>query len=230
MINGKKVLGIIPARGGSKGIKKKNIKLLNGKPLITWTIESARRSAFLDKVIVSSDDEEIMDISKKFGAEVPFKRPTNLAQDDTPGIDPILHALENFKDYEYVVLLQPTSPLRRSEDIDNAIKLCITNNATSCISVVENSTPFQWIYKMNNDSRLTNLFNNEYFPYQRQKAETTYVLNGAVYVVVSKSLIEHKSFIQNDTVAYVMPKERSVDIDDLNDFYYCDYLLKNLTI
>ncbi|MET3697640.1 N-acylneuraminate cytidylyltransferase [Bacillus oleivorans] len=227
MINGKKVLAIIPARGGSKGVKKKNIRLLGGKPLIAWTIEVAKKSIYLDKIMVTTDDEEIMKVSEEWGADVPFKRPASLAQDDTPGIEPILHAIDYFPEYEYIVLLQPTSPLRKVIDIDNAIEICVKNNLNSCVSVTKSGTPPDWIYKIDNNGYLTPLFIENDFPYQRQKASVTYELNGAVYVSKAESLKETKSFLQELTFPYVMPGERSVDIDTIEDFMYCEYLLKD---
>lgn len=128
MINGKKVLAIIPARGGSKGIPKKNIKPLNGKPLIAWTIEEAKKSVYIDKLIVSTDCEEILEVAKEFGAEVPFKRPAELAQDDTPSVELILHAIDYLSGYDYITLLQPTSPLRVVKDIDQCISKTIKGN------------------------------------------------------------------------------------------------------
>jgi CMP-N,N'-diacetyllegionaminic acid synthase len=224
MINNKKILAIIPARGGSKGIPKKNIKLLKDKPLIAWTIEEAKKSRFLDKIIVSTDDEEIMKVSKKWGAEVPFLRPSELAQDDTPGIAPVLHALEYFSDYEYVVVLQPTSPLRLAEDIDNAIYLCEKNKSNFCVSVTESKIIPDWMFRINNQGVLEPL-NSREIPYQRQKVKQTYVLNGAVYVGRKEALIKNQSFLTPETIPYIMPNNRSIDIDDIIDFEYCEYIL-----
>lgn len=225
MINGKKVIGIIPARGGSKGIPKKNIKALNGKPLIAWTIDEAQKSIYIDKLIVSSDDDEIINLSRQFGAEVPFKRPLKLAQDDTPGIDPVLHALGYFPEYDYIVLLQPTSPLRSVQDIDNALELCVNGGFNFCVSVVESSASLYWMYRINEEGCLSSIFSSKEIPYQRQKAPITYELNGAVYVARIYSLSKTKSFLTEDTVPFVMPKERSVDIDSIDDFKYCEFLL-----
>jgi CMP-N,N'-diacetyllegionaminic acid synthase len=225
MINGKKILAIIPARGGSKGIPKKNIKPLKEKPLIAWTIEEAKKSKLLDKIIVSTDDEEIMNVAKKWGAEVPFLRPSELAQDDTPGIAPVLHALEYFSDYEYVVVLQPTSPLRLAEDIDEAIYLCEKNKSNFCVSVTESKIIPDWMFRINNRGMLEPLSNRE-IPYQRQKAEKTYVLNGAVYVGKKEALIKTRSFLTSETIPYIMPHIRSIDIDDMDDFLYCEYVLE----
>ncbi|MEK5325859.1 acylneuraminate cytidylyltransferase family protein [Aeribacillus sp. FSL M8-0254] len=226
MINNKKILAIIPARGGSKGIPKKNIKLLKGKPLIAWTIEEAKKSCFLDKIIVSTDDEEIMKVAKKWGAEVPFLRPSELAQDDTPGIAPVLHALEYFLDYEYVVVLQPTSPLRLAEDIDNAIYLCEKNKSNFCVSVMESKIIPEWMFRINNRGVLEPLNSNGEIPYQRQKIKKTYVLNGAVYVGRKEALIKTQSFLTPETIPYIMPSKRSIDIDDIIDFEFCEYILE----
>jgi CMP-N,N'-diacetyllegionaminic acid synthase len=225
MINNNKILAIIPARGGSKGIPKKNIKLLKGKPLIAWTIEEAKKSCFLDKIIVSTDDEEIMKVAKKWGAEVPFLRPSELAQDDTPGIAPVLHALEYFLDYEYVVVLQPTSPLRLAEDIDNAIYLCEKNKSNFCVSVMESKIIPEWMFRINNRGVLEPLNYIREIPYQRQKVKKTYVLNGAVYVGRKEALIKTQSFLTPETIPYIMPSKRSIDIDDIIDFEYCEYIL-----
>jgi CMP-N,N'-diacetyllegionaminic acid synthase len=226
MINGKKILAIIPARGGSKGIPKKNIKPLKGKPLIAWTIEEAKKSKLLDKIIVSTDDEEIMNVAKKWGAEVPFLRPSELAQDDTPGIAPVLHTLEYFSDYEYVVVLQPTSPLRLAEDIDEAIYLCEKNKSNFCVSVTESKVIPDWMFRINNRGMLEPLNGDREIPYQRQKAKKTYVLNGAVYVGRKEALITTRSFLTPETIPYIMPGNRSIDIDDINDFEYCEYMLE----
>src|SRR3990172_8434607 len=142
MYKGKSVLGIIPARGGSKGLSRKNIRLLAGKPLIAWTIEQANTSKYLDKVIVNTDDQQIADTAKKYGADVPFLRPRELAGDTTPMIDVIFHTLNFFKNsgtaFDYLALLEPTSPLRADHDIDNAIqKLISETDADSLVSVGE---------------------------------------------------------------------------------------------
>ena len=121
MGNAHKVIAIIPARGGSKGVTRKNIKCLGGKPLIAWTIQAATKSKIIDRVIVSTEDNEIADIAIEWGAEVPFMRPSELAQNDSPGMDPVFHALKLLPNYEWVFLLQPTSPLRSSKIIDSSI-------------------------------------------------------------------------------------------------------------
>src|ERR1039458_650454 len=118
MINDKTVLGVVPARGGSKGVPRKNIRMAAGKPLIAWTIEKALKSQYIDRLVLSSEDLEIMEVALRYGCDVPFRRPVELASDDTPGIAPVLHVLEKLPGYSYVALLQPTSPSRAAEDID----------------------------------------------------------------------------------------------------------------
>lgn len=229
MIYGKKVLAVIPARGGSKGIPRKNIFPLKGKPLIAWTIEEAQKSQFLDKIIVSTDDEEIAEVSREWGGEVPFLRPKELAKDDTPGVEPILHALSYFPNYEYVVILQPTSPLRTAEDIDSAIVLCNHHQREYCVSVTESKFIPEWLFYINNKDQVLEPVNKKSdIPYQRQKVQKSYVLNGAVYVAKVQSLIRDRSFLTPNTIPYVMPSVRSVDIDDMEDLLYCEYLLSKM--
>ena len=149
MIKDKTVLAIIPARGGSKGVPLKNIRDVGGKPLIAWTIMEGKKSKYIDRLILSSEDERIINVAKKLGCEVPFTRPSSLAQDETPSIDVIVHAVQTIPEkYDYIVLLQPTSPLRKVTDIDNCIEQCLQKNAKACVSVTEpEKSPF-WMYKI----------------------------------------------------------------------------------
>jgi N-acylneuraminate cytidylyltransferase len=137
MINGLKVLAIIPARGGSKGLLGKNIRPLGEKPLLAWTIETARQSRYIDRLVLSSEDAEIIRIARAWDCEVPFVRPAELSRDETPGILPILHALARLPGYDLVVKLQPTSPLRSADDIDACIERCSRSDVPACVSVVE---------------------------------------------------------------------------------------------
>jgi CMP-N,N'-diacetyllegionaminic acid synthase len=224
VIGDKKVLAIIPARGGSKGVPHKNIRLLGGKPLITWTIEAAQHSRYIDRLIISSDDMQIIEIAKSYGCEAPFVRPSELAQDDTPGIDPILHALGILPGYDFIVLLQPTSPLRIAEDIDGCIETCFEDENTCCVSVTEpDKSPF-WMYTLDEKHHLQSLF-----PHikanRRQDLPYACVLNGAVYVADTTWLIQENSFMSMNTKAYVMPKERSMDVDTIADFNYIEWIL-----
>lgn len=226
MIYGKHVLAIIPARGGSKGIPGKNIKLLGGKPLIAWTIEVAKQSQYIDRLIVSSDDDEIIEVAEKYGCEVPFKRPAELAQDDTPGIEAILHALNTLPErYEYVVLLQPTSPLRQVEDIDQCIEMCEREQAYSCVTVSPVSENPQWMFTFADGYCLKSALNEEKKYTRRQEMPAYFVLNGSVYVMQCEWLRREKKIFSEKTKAIVTPKERSVDIDELFDFAMCEWLL-----
>jgi CMP-N,N'-diacetyllegionaminic acid synthase len=227
MINGKKVLAVIPARGGSKGIPRKNIIDIGGKPLIAWTIEAAKKSKYIDRIILSSEDDEIIEVASEWGCEIPFKRPIELAQDDTPGIDPVLHALDNIRGFDYLVLLQPTSPLRSTEDIDGAIMKCIESNSNSCVSITESDKSPYWMFTMNKDYTLCKLLQDGRNDYQRQLLPKTYYLNGAVYVAEIKWLSTEKKFVSNSTNAYVMPKERSIDIDSIFDLRLAECMINN---
>lgn len=226
MIDNKTVLAVITARGGSKGIPRKNIRDLGGKPLIAWTITEAKRSAYIDRVIVSSEDAEIMDIARFWGGDVPFARPPELAQDETPGIDPVLHALKMVPGFDYVVLLQPTSPLRRTRDIDGSIERCIKLNAPACVTVTESKKSPHWMYNINSEWKMRPLLTGNDTMTCRQELPTTFLLNGAVYVAQVKWLMENKNFFGTETVAYPMPTERSVDIDAEIDFLFAELLIR----
>lgn len=227
MIEGQTVLAIVPARGGSKGIPRKNLRELGGKPLIAWTIIEAKKSHYIDRLILSSEDEEIIEVAKRWGCEVPFKRPLELAKDDTPGIDPILHTLKILPEYDYVILLQPTSPLRQVHDIDSCLEKCLANNAKSCVSVTEARENPYWMYNISSDGVMQKLIeiNNSFT--RRQDLPTVYKLNGAVYVAQSKWLLQNKSFLSEETIAYIMPFQRSVDIDEESDLQITEFFLKN---
>ncbi len=225
MINGKTILAIIPARGGSKGIPRKNIKILAGKPLIAWTIEEAKKSKYIDRLILSSEDEEIIKVAKKWGCEVPFVRPKELAKDDTPGIEPVIHAIKTLPEsYDYVCLLQPTSPLRKVEHIDAAIELIIKMNAESLVSLKKVKENPYWMFEIDNNSFL-NKFINEDIPIRRQDLKELYVLNGAIYISVTNFLLKNKTFITDKTIAFKMDEFNSVDIDEIVDFYLAEFYL-----
>ena len=228
MIGDKQVLGVILARGGSKGLPRKNVRNLAGKPLIAWTIEAGLASVHIDRLILSSDDEEIMRVAKAHGCDVPFQRPDNLAEDETSSMDALLHALRQVSGYEYVVLLQPTSPLRTADDIDACIEKMQEARAPACVSVTKTDKPPQWMYALQDDDRLAPVLPEEERVTRRQDAAPTYVLNGAVYVADTEWLLEHKSFMHDETAAYLMPSERSVDIDNELDMRVVEVILKNI--
>ena len=181
-----KIISIIPARGGSKGLPKKNILELAGKPLIAWTIESSLKSKYISKTIVSSDCDEILNISSKYGSEI-LKRPDELARDTTPTEPVVEHILQNIKDlgnYSYLVLLQPTSPLRDEKDIDEAIsKLIQEKDATALISVKEIDNKILKAFKINNNGYLEGISNNKYPFMRRQDLPKVFMPNGAIYII-----------------------------------------------
>lgn len=220
-----KILAIIPARGGSKGLPRKNIRKLAGKPLIAWTIAEAKKSKYINRLILSSEDDEIIEVAKQYGCEVPFKRPEELAQDDTSGIEPVLHAIQQCPGYDYIVLLQPTSPLRTVKDIDGCIEKLLYSDADFCVSVtVPEKSPY-WMYTLENE-RMIPLLSKDQLIDRRQDLPKSYALNGAIYVAKVSRFIEKKSFIAENTLAYIMSNENSFDIDTLIDFKICEYLIK----
>lgn len=225
MINDKRVLAIIPARGGSKGVPRKNIRLLAGKPLIAWTIEEAKKSKYIDRLIITSEDTEIIETAKMYDCDVPFVRPVEFAQDTTPGIDPILHALEQIEGYDYIVLLQPTSPFRLAEDIDGCIESLVETQSPACVSVTGAESSPYWMYTMNEVGKMQPLILQEELTARRQELPVIYALNGAVYVAEVDWLKSSRSFLTEDTVAFVMPGERSHDIDTGEDFLWCEWLM-----
>lgn len=224
------VVGIITARGGSKGLPRKNVKLLNGKPLIAWTIETALRSRSLNRVIVSTEDEEIAEISRRSGAEVPFLRPTQLAEDDTPTLPVLQHAvswLESEEGYvpEVLVTLQPTSPLRRAEHIDQALSLLQQTGADSVVSVcLAEHNPY-WMKRLEGD-RVYPFLNDVSNDLRRQDLPPVYRVNGAIYVTRSPVLMKENRILGENTRAIVMDAESSIDIDTLLDFKIAEVLLK----
>ncbi len=224
MINGQTVLGVITARGGSKAVPGKNIRVVGGKPLIAWTIKAAHASKYLDRCILSSDDDAILEVAKSYGCEVPFKREAGLAADDTPGVDVVLDALGRCSGYDWVVLLQPTSPLRTADDIDGALKKCIELDAPACVSVCETQQSPFWMY-FQRESRLYPIIEKPLIG-RRQDLPKSYALNGAVYVASTFWLVKQKTFMASSTVAYEMPAERSLDIDTEADFKFLSALLQ----
>jgi len=226
MIGGLSVLAIIPARGGSKGVPRKNIRVVAGKPLIAWSITEAQKSRYIDRLVVSTDDTEIAAVAQQWNCEVPFLRPKELALDDTPGIAPVVHMLKTLPEmFKLVVLLQPTSPLRSIDDIDGCIEFIMQKNAKSCVSVVQpNKSPY-WMYRIDDNDIMKPLFPGEWG--RRQDLPEAYALNGAVYVADTDWLLEKNTFVAEQTVAYKMPQDRSLDIDSEEDLMYFEMIIKN---
>jgi N-acylneuraminate cytidylyltransferase len=225
MIDGKSVLGLILARGGSKGLPRKNVRELYGKPLVAWTVKSALSSDYIDRLVLSSDDVEIMRAAAKYGCEIPFRRPDKLAEDDTPTTAARIHAMNQVPDQDYTVLLQPTSPLRTAEDIDGAIRVC-RNEAPACLSITKADKPPHWMYSLDSDNRLNPILDHDELVSRRQDAPATYVLNGAVYVAETEWLRNEGTFLSAGAAGYPMPKERSADIDTSADLAWCEFMMQ----
>lgn len=224
------LLVIIPARGGSKGIQKKNIKEINGKPLISYTIEEAKKSKYITRIIVSTEDQEIAEISKKYGAEVPFLRPIEIAGDNTPGIDPVIHCINWLRDNEnyipqYVCLLQCTSPLRKIEQIDEALEKLIFSNSDSLVSICESEVTPYWMKKIENGN-MKDFMEDIPLYSRRQDVPKVYKLNGAIYVSRTETLLKNKTWYNEFTLPYIMDKITSIDIDDIIDFKFAEFLMK----
>ena len=223
------MLAIIPARGGSKGLPGKNIKLLNGKPLIAYTIEAAMAAKKISRIIVSTDNRQIAKVAMDYGAESPFLRPEHLATDTALSIDIYDYTLSEIEKQEAVkiekfMVLQPTSPLRTAEDIDNAIELFNIKSADSVISYCQEYHPIKWHRYVTNEGKLKNIF--EETLNNRQEERPSYFPNGAIYII-KRDLIKKRSYISDNSYAYIMDKKKSIDIDTIEDFEYAEFLLKN---
>ena len=228
------VLGVITARGGSKGLPNKNILPLDGKPLIAHTIEAALNSQLMDRVVVSTDHLDIAETARKYGAEVPFIRPSELAQDDTLAFPVLIHAFQWLKEHEgyrpnYVMLLQPTSPLRTSGDIDNAIQLALDKDADGVVGMCGIKHHPYWTKSVSEDGRIVDFMTldkpSEVAYSRRQDLPTVYVVNGAIYLSKPQVLLELQSFFTAETYAYIMPPERSIDIDAIWDLKFAELVL-----
>ena len=219
MFKGKKIIALIPARGGSKGVPGKNIRNLGGKPLLAWTIKAALAAKTIDRVVLSSDATEIIEVAEKYGCEVLFRRPAELSTDTASTKDVILHALHTIEEkFDYLVLLQPTSPLRTAHDIDSAVHLCDDNERKICVSVTEvEKTPY-WMLSLNEEGCAKPLFAKDEIPKRRQDASPFYILNGAIYVIDCALFLEEKDLYAPGAAVWIMPKSRSIDVDTEEDF------------
>ena len=217
------ITALIPARGGSKGIPNKNRRIFKGKNLIEWTIKQAIDSDYIDRILVLTDDLQIAEISKNCGAEIPFIRPDYLATDKSPIMDTVLYTLQQLPELNDVILLQPTSPLRRVSDIDNAIISRNNNKRDSAVSVCEISEYPEWMYRIEHNF-MTNYLADDQLSKRRQDLEKVYILNGAIYLSTRKHLCENLNFISKETLPYIMEKKYSVDIDNEIDWNFAELI------
>jgi CMP-N,N'-diacetyllegionaminic acid synthase len=236
MINGKNVLAVIPARGGSKGLPGKNIKILCGKPLIAWPIQVAKDSAYIDKIIVSTDDLEIADVAISEGIQIPFLRPPELATDKSVAEDAIVHVIDILtmqgEEYDYCVKLEATSPLTESSDVDKALELLDSNRvkADSIVGVSEiiGAHP-DYTASINRDGMISPYFGKEFTKaVNRQEINKLYFYDGTLYISEIKALKNNKSFYHNRTMPYIAPKWKSLEVDDLTDFICIEAIINNL--
>lgn len=218
------------ARGGSKSIPRKNLALLAGKPLLAWTVEAALRCESPLRVVVSTDDEEIARVATRYGAGRPFMRPAELAQDDTATLPVVLHAVEQLAAGGYkperVLLLQPTSPLRTAQDIDAAVALAAEHHGSSVVSVSP-AAQHPHVMKRMTQEGLVEDFDEHPPAGRRQDLEPAFALNGAIYITPGPWLTAHKTLYAEKTYGYVMPPERSIDIDDEWDLRLCELVLRD---
>lgn len=224
MYKNKRILALITARGGSKGIPDKNIKLLCGKPLIAWSIEEAKKSKYIDRLILSSDSEKIIKVAKEWGCDVPFVRPEELAFDTSSSIDVILHAIENIDDkFDYLMLLQPTSPFRTVADIDKVVEQSIDSNIELMVSVAKVKKHPSYLYKIENNKLIPYIETNKQL--RRQDMPQTYEHNGAIYFSTIDFIKKNKTYNSKDAVGYEMFGSANLDIDTVEDLEYAEYLI-----
>lgn len=226
-----KILAIIPARSGSKGLANKNIRLLNNKPLIAYTIEAAIESDIFDEIIVSTDSQDYADIALKYGATVPFFRPEFLSGDAVSIHDVLADVLEKLKNigrtFNYLMILQPTSPLRTSDDIKNAMDLLLDKKANAVISLCETEHSPLYAGLIPDDLKIDGFIKKD-VSYRRQDLPKYYRLNGAIYLGKVDYYLKYRDFYKENCYAYIMDKTRSVDIDDEYDFMIAEMMMKYL--
>ncbi len=226
-----RVLSIIPARGGSKGLPRKNIINLAGKPLISWTIEASLASDYINKTVVSSEDDEILKIAQYYGSDI-IRRPSELSRDSTNSELVIKHVLDEFANdnivFDYVVLLQPTSPLRSADNIDSAFRILFDNDATAIISVCEINNKVLKAFRKTDNGYMEGIANN-FFPFmRRQDLPSVFMPNGAIYIIKTNIFLQNNQLFTDKTLPYEMPENISIDVDTLEDIDKIAKLLESL--
>ncbi len=220
MIDDGKLLAIITARGGSKRLPRKNVLDLHGKPMIAWSIQAGLQSKYVDRVVVTTDDEEIADVSRRYGASVPFMRPDDLSSDDAASLDVVRHTVKSLgESYKYIILLQPTSPLRESKHIDGAVEFLMQKNADGVIGVSEVEHPVEWTNVLSDDLSMNGFLSGDVVGKRSQDFPKRYRINGAIYLCdIEKMLYENTFLMEQGCYAYRMERESSIDVDEEVDF------------
>ena len=232
-LKNKKILAIIPARSGSKGIKNKNIKIIKKKPLLYWIGKAAKQSRLIDKIIVSTDSLKIKGICQNYNLEVPFLRPKKISKDNSKSVDLIFHAINFFKKknlfFDYVILLEPTSPFTTAKDIDDAIEQLYKkrNQADAIVGVSENINRHPiYNFKIKQNGKIKP-YKKRFSTARRQELEKLYFLDGSLYISKIDKLIKDKTFYHNRTLGFITKKWKSIEVDDITDFIIAESIFKN---
>ena len=231
MINSKRVLAVIPARKGSKGLPGKNYKVLFGKPLFEWTVEAAKASKYIDKILISTDSDIIIEKGKLLQVDVPFIRPYELCTDEAKSIDVLEHAINHYNaisdHYDLIVLLEPTSPLRKGCDIDLALELMLSANAQSVVSISKVTVGHPaFLFKQNSKKFIAPFLSDGWTPKRRQDCDNFFYLDGSVYASQITPLMVKRTFCHEDTVGFELPKWKAFEIDDEVDFFIVESIMK----
>ncbi|MBN2458161.1 acylneuraminate cytidylyltransferase family protein [Candidatus Woesearchaeota archaeon] len=227
-----RVLAVVPARGGSKGIPKKNIIELNGKPLIAWTIEAGKQTTYIDRMIVSTDSKEIAEVAKRFKADVPFIRPDYLSSDTASSVDVLLHAIDYLEEkgeiYDYIMLLEPTSPLRTTEDIEKSIEMLESNtDAESIVGVAKAESSHPLFSVTITDSGFIRPFSGEELKHiRRQDIKDVYFLEGTIYTSKIDALRKRKTFYHERTLPYIVERYKQFEVDEETDLVCIEALMR----
>ncbi len=236
MYKRKKIIGIILARGGSKGLPNKNIKPMLGKPLLGYTIEHAKASKYIDELVVSTDDKKIAKVASKFSSPPPFLRPQEFAQDNSPSSDAVLHAIDWFKEnrkkeFDVIVLLEPTSPLRKKEDVDQALKLLIDNfdqaDSLLCLGEIPSDTEHPIGAKIVEKGYIKPFIKDGITFYQRQQLPKAYGIYGGIYIAKVAKYRLTKSFLDDKTIPYFVERWQEFEIDDYINWLCVEAIMKN---
>lgn len=232
MYNNKTFLAIIPARGGSKGLPGKNIKPILGKPLLQWTIEAGKNSKYIDELVVSTDSNEIAEVAKNCHAAVPFMRPDHLSGDTATSFVALKHAIDFYsselqKEFDFIIKLEATSPLRTAEDIDRAIETLMESDADAIVGIgrTEDQNP-AFLVRLDNQNRISGYVNPDMTVIRRQDVDDIYFFEGSLYISKTDVLLEKKTFYHSNTLGHIMPKYKTLEIDDIDDFVMVEALMK----